>query len=259
MKRLIYQVYVGDKSKLYDHCTASVKAYADKHNIDYILQTTPQLLIRPNPFTSGRSKEAVDRLGYLPIFEKENAFDYLGEYDEVCIIDSDVYIRENASNIFDTRPAQSVFSACIEASMPITEAYKRKIMNYSMMQYGQHFPELGINWHSLYGFMFCNMGVMLFTKQLKKYIKANTAKEFLQRPEFQPFIDGVGAWKWSTDQTLLNTWIHMDRIPWSNLSWKFNGLFGANTRLDECEFVHFFLKDKLPNKGEDVKTLMDMI
>ena len=31
-KRLIYQVYTGKRSKLYDHCTASVKAYAEDIN-----------------------------------------------------------------------------------------------------------------------------------------------------------------------------------------------------------------------------------
>ena len=46
-KRLIYQVYTGKRSKLYDHCTASVKAYAEDINekespnnrVDYIIQT----------------------------------------------------------------------------------------------------------------------------------------------------------------------------------------------------------------------------
>ena len=47
MKRLIYQVYTGKRSKLYDHCTASVKAYAEdinekeipRNKVDYIIQT----------------------------------------------------------------------------------------------------------------------------------------------------------------------------------------------------------------------------
>ena len=32
MKRLIYQVYVGNRTRLYDHCTKSVKEYAEKNN-----------------------------------------------------------------------------------------------------------------------------------------------------------------------------------------------------------------------------------
>ena len=38
MKRLIYQVYTGKRSKLYDHCTASVKAYAKDINSKEIPQ-----------------------------------------------------------------------------------------------------------------------------------------------------------------------------------------------------------------------------
>ena len=42
---------------------------------------------------TGRSKEAVERLGYMPIYEKENAFTHLGEFEQIAIIDSDIYIR----------------------------------------------------------------------------------------------------------------------------------------------------------------------
>ena len=34
MKRLIYQVYTGKRSNLYDFCVDSVMAYAEKHNPD---------------------------------------------------------------------------------------------------------------------------------------------------------------------------------------------------------------------------------
>ena len=58
MKRLIYQVYTGKKSRLYDHCTASVKAYAEDINskekpqnrVDYIVQTIPKMMIKPPTF-----------------------------------------------------------------------------------------------------------------------------------------------------------------------------------------------------------------
>jgi len=43
------------------------------------------------------------------------------------------------------------------------------------------------------------------------------------------------------------------------MHWKWNGLFTANNQIDECHFVHFFLKDKLPNKGENVEELMNAI
>ena len=36
----------------------------------------------------------------MPIYEKENAFEYFGEYDQVAIVDSDIYIKPNAPDIF---------------------------------------------------------------------------------------------------------------------------------------------------------------
>ena len=45
MKKLIYQVYVGKKSRLYNHCTRSVKEYANKIGADYICQSEPILRI----------------------------------------------------------------------------------------------------------------------------------------------------------------------------------------------------------------------
>jgi len=104
------------------------------------------------------------------------------------------------------------------------------------------------------------MGVMVMnSKVLKPFLKGQSAKEFISRHEFQDFVDGKGAWKWSTDQTLLNNWVYKHQIPFQNLDWRFNGLFGANTKINECDFVHFFLKDHLPNKGEDVASLMKQI
>jgi len=260
VKRLIYQVYLGKPSKLYDWCTSSVKAYADNIGADYIVQTEPILKIRPNAFRTGRSKEAVERLGYLPIYEKENAFDHLDRYDEICIIDSDVYIREAAPSIFDhcTKYPDEAFFGVFEKDMPITPQYQQKIFNYSHMQYREIFPPMNVQPQSL-GYPFMNMGVMLFTSALKKYIMAPSAKSFLLRRDFVDFVDGMGAWKWSTDQTLLNYWLHKDRVPHRGISWKWNGLFTANTKIDQCHFVHFFLKDKLPDRGENVKELMSYI
>ena len=80
-RRMIYQVYVGETSALYDRCTASVAAYSDRYDITHIVQREPILRIRPDMTRTLRSREAVYRLGYLPIFEKENAFAYLDQYD----------------------------------------------------------------------------------------------------------------------------------------------------------------------------------
>lgn len=82
------------------------------------------------------------------------------------------------------------------------------------------------------------------------------AREFLNRYEFKRFIDGEGAWKWSTDQTLLNWWLKKEQVDVTHLDWRWNGLFTANKSINDAHFVHFFLKDKLPGKGEHIDELM---
>ena len=257
MKRLIYQVYVGKKSKLYDHCIASVSEYCKRHGIDHIVQKTPILFIRPDPFMSNRSAECQSRPLPLPIFEKENAFTYLKTYDQVAIIDSDIWIRPDAPNIFDDFGTEHDFGGVVERDMPITPQYASKIQNYSRMQYSS-IRNVDWKWNDRGG-EFMNMGVMLMNKSIEKYLNGETPKQFLSRPRFKPFIDGVGNWKWSTDQTLLNTWIREEKMKIKNMDWKWNGLFTANTRIKECHFVHFFLKDKLPEQGENVEKLMEAV
>lgn len=260
MSRLIYQVYVGKRSRLYDWCTESVKAYAERIGADYICQRQPLLRIKPDIFMTNRSKESYEKHGgFLPIYEKENAFDYFDKYDQICIIDSDIYIRESAPDIFFELDPEYDFGAVVEASMPIFSWYKQKIANYSRMQYGS----LRIDWDPGYrddvGFPFMNMGLMLMNKSFAKYLNGQTAKEFLERQEFKMFVDGMGPWKWSTDQTLLNYWIRNEKMNIKNLDWKWNGLYTANSRIMQCHFVHFFLKDKLPNSGENVNELKEAI
>ena len=254
MKRLIYQVYVGKKSKLYDHCTASVKAYCKEHNIDYVCQTTPILFIKPDPFMTNRNRDTYASRGYLPIYEKENALVYLKTYDQVAIIDSDIWIRPGSPNIFSDVQLDVDFAGVVEREMPITPEYKNKIVNYSRMQYSS-IRNVDWKWNDAGG-EFMNMGMMVMNKSIAKYLNGETPAQFLKRPRFKPFVDGIGPWKWSTDQTLLNTWIKEEPMKVQNLHWKWNGLYTANTKIKDCHFVHFFLKDKLPSQGEDVEQLM---
>lgn len=258
MKRLIYQVYVGKRSRLYDWCAGTVKDYAERIGADYICQSQPLLRIKPDIFTTNRSKESYEKHGgYLPIYEKENAFGYFDKYDQIAIIDSDIFIRDTAPDIFFELDDDQDFGGVVEASMPMFGWYRDKIINYSRMQYGS----LKIDWDfdTQSGFPFMNMGMMLMNKSFAKYLNGQTPKEFIERKEFKMFVDGMGPWKWSTDQTLLNYWIRNEQMNIKKLDWKWNALYGACTRIREAHFVHFFLKDKLPNKGEDIKPLQDAI
>ena len=96
---------------------------------------------------------------------------------------------------------------------------------------------------------------MLLNQSFYDYINM-PAKEWVSQNEFQQFVDGVGTWKWSTDQTLLNYFMKSRKVPAKHMDWKWNGLYSANKKIDECHFVHFFLKDLLPERGENVEQLM---
>jgi len=257
-------VYTGKRSKLYDTCTSSVKQYANRIGAEYICQRQPILMIRPDPFITNRSRESYEKYGgFLPIYEKENAFAYLKSYDKVAIIDADIYIRETAPNIFDEIEENYDFAGVLERDMPCTPQYERKIANYSRMQYGMSPINKLFDWKDPKGrgADFYNMGMMVLNKSIEKYLRGETPQQFLRRPEFKAFIDGMGAWKWSTDQTLLNVWVKEEKMKVKNLSFHWNGLFTGieMDKIKECHFIHFFLKDKLPNKGENVEQLMEII
>jgi hypothetical protein len=257
MKRLIYQVYVGKPSKLYDFCVESVKEYCHQHGIHHIVQREPILKIKPDVFSTNRSKESYEKHGgFLPIYEKENAFGYMDEYDQIAIIDADIWIRPNALNLFEEFGTTHTWGSVSEREMPITVEYASKIINYSSMQYSQLSTKVDFKPNN-YGYEFFNMGLIIFNcKLLKPYLKNQTPKEFIMRSEFKNFVDGIGPWKWSTDQTLLNYWLKKEKINVKHLDWKWNALYTAVKNIHESYFVHFFLKDKLPNKGENIEELI---
>ena len=60
---------------------------------------------------------------------------------------------------------------------------------------------------------------------------------------------------------LLNWWVKKEKIPTLNMNWKWNGLYKGidDKRLPEAYFIHFFLKDLLPQHGENVTDLMKVI
>jgi hypothetical protein len=262
MKRMIYQVCVGKPSKLYEACIESAEKYCEKYGFDHIVQTKPILRIKPDVFATNRNPRAWEQHGgYLPIFEKENAFDYLDDYDQIAIIDADIYIKENSPNIFDEL-GNHVFGAVCEREMPINGTYLSKIENYSKSQYST-LKDVDWKWHhhGSPGAEFFNMGLMVFSSDLSEYLRGQTAREFLNRIEFKRFVDGDGMWKWSTDQTLLNWWVKKEEIDVKHIDWKFNALFTAlqNGKEKEAHFVHFFKRDNLPSRGENIKEILEII
>ena len=262
-KRLIYQVCLGQaqNSALYKKCIESVANYCEFHGIDHHVQTTPILRIKPDVFATNRSVESYEKHGgFLPIYEKENAFDWFSKgYDQIAIIDADIYIRDKAPDIFGSLEPQYDFGAVVERDMPISGAYAQKIINYSHMQYT---PLKDVNWEwADWGAKFYNMGMMVMNKSILEYLHGESARQFITRPEFKRFVDGDGAWKWSTDQTLLNWWVKKAGVKVKDMHWTWNALYKGvkDEHIPKANFVHFFLKDKLPDKGENVKALMEHI
>ena len=269
MKRLIFQVYlpIRGKSNLYDLCTESVQNYCNKYDIDYVQLTEPKLKIEPDPKRHNRNKvglikEAGARFNcppFLPIFEKEVAFNYLDKYDQICIVDADIYIRENAPNIFEELPEEYDFGGVVERDQPLTSGHRSKIKTYSESMFK---PLKDVDWKwNENGGEFMNMGLMLFNKSLAKYLNGQTPQEFIHRPEFKDFVDGIGLYRYSTDQVLLNYWLKKCGSNVKNLSWKWNALYRGTVekRIAEAHFVHFFLKDHLPKKGEDINQIKSIL
>jgi hypothetical protein len=236
--RLIYQVAVGEVPAFYQTCIDSVARYAKRIGADHIVQREP--ILRIAPLKSCRSANAL-RLGYLPIYEKECAFAYLGQYDQVLILDADIYVRDSAPDIFEE--AQTPFAGVLERAMPLTPVYAEKVRKHSRGQF-ETLTDVDWDWNQD-GAAYFNMGLMLLHRSLLYYLH-DTPEQFIRRPEFERFVNGEGHWKWSTDQTLLNYWLKKDRIPCSNLDWRWNALYGAVQDSRAAYFVHFFLAAKQP-------------
>ena len=159
MRRMIYQVYVGQPSALYDVCVTSMASYCAKHSIEHVVQREPVLRICPDMSRTERSHQAVARLGYLPIFEKENAFSYIDQYDQIAIVDSDIFVRANAPDIFDQLPMQYAFGAVAERDLPCTKKHRSKITKYSKSAFG-NLTDVYCRWNDLVA-EFYNMGMMV--------------------------------------------------------------------------------------------------
>lgn len=233
---LIYQVAVGEVPPFYETCIESVARYCERYGIAHHVQRHPIQMIRPK--NSCRSENAL-RLGYLPIFEKESAFHRLIAWNNIAIIDADMYIRPDAPNIFDELSRDVAFAGVLERDMPLSDDYRSKIRKHSEGQFST-LKDVDWKWNKD-GAAYYNMGMMLFNQNLRPYLHGETPKQFIQRPEFERFVNGEGHWRWSTDQTLLNWWIKKEGIPTRDLSWKWNALYGACRDVSEAYFVHFFL------------------
>lgn len=250
-KHLIYQVSLGEVPPFYELCIDSVRRYCERHGYDHHVQREPILRIVPKD--SKRSKNAL-RLGYLPIYEKEAAFDYLGDFDSVAIVDADIFVSARSPPIFNRGDGAGDFSAVIERQMPLLPHYRDKIRKYSEGQY-RSLTDVDWQWNED-GAAFYNMGVMVLGPGFRDYLNGETPAQFISRPEFERFVNGEGHFKWSTDQTLLNYFVKKSGMSVTNLDWRWNALYGAVRDIEQAHFVHFFLSSKMERGGAEIPNII---
>jgi len=249
--RAIFQISLGEVPGFYQPCIESVGRYAQRVGAKHIVLTEPRLRIAP--LKNCRSENAL-RLSYLPIYEKQNAFNLLHDFEQVAVIDADIYVRDSAPDLFDQ--SQAPFAGVLERDLPCTPQHTTKLQKHSQGQFG-NLRDVDWDWNA-HGAGFYNMGMMLLHHSLLEWLDGQTPTEFLRRPEFERFINGEGHWRWSTDQTLLNWWLRSADIPHEALDWRFNALYGAvkPERIKEAYFVHFFLAAKMPQQGREIPDLI---
>lgn len=244
---------------MYDFCTESVKKYCEKYGIDHYIQREAVLKICPDMTRTNRNKNGIISCGFLPIFEKENAFSFFNDYDQIAIIDADIFIRDNAPDIFEELPEEYDFGGVLERDLPLSDNHKSKIIGYSNDMF-KPITDVKWNWNEN-GADFMNMGMMVMNKSITKYFYNQTPTEFIQRPEFKDFVDGMGRFKFSTDQVLLNYWLKKEEINLKYLDWKWNALYKGcvDYKIPEAYFIHFFMKKRLPQNGEDIGILKKIV
>ena len=264
MKRLIYQVYVPirGESKLYNLCVDSVAKYCEWHGIDHIVAREPTLKILPDMARTGRNKNGLMKeAGYLPIYEKEQAFTYLDRYDQIAVIDADIYIRNTAPNIFNELGDHD-WGGVLERDLPLAPKHAAKIKAYSNVSF-KAAPCNTVEWDwNANGADFMNMGMMMFNKSIIKHIPEwQNPREFLHRPDFKDLVDGVGPLWHSTDQILLNYWLKKSGANVKHLDWKWNTLYRGATdeSIPAAYFVHFFMKEGIKGKGEDIDSIRKIL
>lgn len=240
-RRLIYQVAIGPIRPLWGRCLESVATYCRRHGIDHLVQR--EMVLKVVPKHSHRSPQAI-ALGGLPNLEKLAGLAHFDTYDQIALIDADVWMAPDAPNIFDeVNPAADV-AGVTERSLPITTAYARKLDGYERSQFG---PLHGV------GLPFLQCGVMVYNRSFARFLP-DGPKAFWEQPCLERFINGEGAFRWQSEQTTLNWFLREKGAIIQLLPPKWNMLFGATTTLEGAAAVHFFLSDHL--KGEDPEEMI---
>lgn len=217
----------------------SMETYCRRHGIEHYVQRQPILRIRP---AQSHRSEAALKLGYLPIAEKFAALDWLDRYDMVAVMDADFWAAPHAPDLFDFANANAHLGAVVERELPLSDRYAAKLDRYERQMFG---PLHGV------GLPFFNGGLLVFNRSIRRFIP-EPPMEFVRRPELARFIDGVGAWRYSTDQVLWNWFARSTSgLVLQHLDPRLNWLYGMIQPGRERDgwLHHFLLSEHI--KGDD--------
>jgi hypothetical protein len=241
-RRVVCQAAVGTVRPLWARCIESVAAWCARHGYEHIVQREPILRIVPGPPRVG---ERAPKLGYLAELEKFAAWDVLRECDALAQIDADVYAQPGAPCIFEAAPPAVDFAAVVEPDIPVNEACRRKLAAYALGQYGR----ADARWHQC--------GVQVLRPSLLDRLYGASVRDMLTAPRWAPLINGEGAYRWSSEQTLLNLWLREAGAVIGDLPWQWNAPFGMMGEspaseaacMAQAHMVHFLCGDHVT--GDD--------
>jgi lipopolysaccharide biosynthesis glycosyltransferase len=183
----------------------SFERYCKRYNIDLIINTS----------------EKVKHTVKLPIrgtFERFQIYDLLSVYDRVCYIDSDIYIKKDSPNIFDTVPVNK-FGIYCESIDVNRDAFIGHMKNHFKLN-----DDIKL---------YYNSGVMVASKIHKAIFSVAMLNKFFDKP-------GIIAGGWP-DQDYINYYIYRKGVSVCDIGYRFNYLLNdlKDARLGDVHFVHF--------------------
>lgn len=218
-----------------------MKEYCARHGIDHELQVEP-ILSRAIP-------------GLRPVYEKENAFARLADYDRVAVIDADIYVMNASHDLFDEL-GNADFAGVMERDMPLEPWCASYIATYSENEYGYLIGDADFDWDER-GAGFFNMGLMILGQGALRHF-GDSPKDFLSRPENMRFVFNS---RYEPEQTMLNVWIRTSGMVFKSIDWRWNALYGAvrGEAMVDAFMVHFFRSSRLPCGGDDIGGIIDRL
>ena len=240
MKNLIYQYNFDNDNIVTDYCIGSVKKYCARHEIDYFCQKDPILYVKESNLD--------DKRGFIAEFEKFNCFSMI-DYDNVCFIDSNVFMKSESENIFDT--IKNIPDYEIGMVHVFDQPYvNRKNIKYFVSKIANNYlglrddvflPIKKIHDSSIIDIALDD--VFVFSKKtMKKYFENVKIYDWIRQEDFVKFTKLLTYGNAST-QVMLNYWCWKNNIHINRLNWNWNLNFiekNVEQAIEHSDKAYFF-------------------